>query len=188
MTKHLCMRLYMLLLGCRPNGRLTEQHDVCFVVAPSLKEAVPQIVAAWPEARGKMHIDAWRHVQQVGNHTISIEEGKSTDAAADQLFFINLGGYQLQEFAERHFMMLVVANDLNDAKKNAKAADFYQENLQAHIDDKFALDIDDIFSVQDVLHQNRLPYRIQIKENTTEAVLDKILNGYFPLKGLDPGW
>ena len=66
------MKLYMILLGCRPNGRFTEQHDIFFGIGNSLKELIPQMKAFWPEAKGKIHIDSWREVTTVDNCKIEI--------------------------------------------------------------------------------------------------------------------
>ena len=37
----------MLLLGCRPTGRNTEQHDIYFGIAKSLKDLIPEIKSFW---------------------------------------------------------------------------------------------------------------------------------------------
>jgi len=39
------LKLFMLLLGCKPPGRHTEQHDVFFGIARSLRDLVPEIQA-----------------------------------------------------------------------------------------------------------------------------------------------
>lgn len=59
------LKLFMVLLGCKPAGRHTEQHDIFFGVATSLKELVPEIKAFWKEGGDKIHIDAWREVTVV---------------------------------------------------------------------------------------------------------------------------
>ena len=50
------LKLFMLLLGCKPPGRHVEQHDVFFGIAGSLDELIPEIKAFWPET-DKIHID-----------------------------------------------------------------------------------------------------------------------------------
>jgi hypothetical protein len=39
--------LFTILLGCRPAGRNTEQHDVMFGVANSLQDLIPQMKTFW---------------------------------------------------------------------------------------------------------------------------------------------
>lgn len=69
----------MLLLGCRPPGRLTEQHDIFFGIANELKELVPDIKAFWPEAKGNIHIDAWREVNIVDGIRVKVSEKRSSE-------------------------------------------------------------------------------------------------------------
>jgi hypothetical protein len=59
------VKLYMAMVGCRPKGRHTEQHDVFFGIATSIKDLVPVMLQFWPEAKGNMHIDAWREITVV---------------------------------------------------------------------------------------------------------------------------
>ena len=42
------LKLYMVMLGCTPKGRFTEQHDIFFGIGNSLKELIPNMKAFWP--------------------------------------------------------------------------------------------------------------------------------------------
>ena len=88
-------KLFMLLLGCKPKGRHTEQHDIFFGVGASLKDLVPDMLAFWPDA-GTIHIDAWRTVTEVDGYAISLIprnlQANPVNTNSTQLFFINLGG------------------------------------------------------------------------------------------------
>ena len=86
--------LYMMLLGCKPAGRFTEQHDIYFGVGKNLQEAAQGINGAWPEAAGDIHIDAWRKVNKVDGYEISIASTQEHLKQNLQVFFVNLGGYQ----------------------------------------------------------------------------------------------
>ena len=66
------MKLFMIMLGCRPKGRFTEQHDIFFGIANSLKDLIPEMKAFWLEAKGKIHVDVWREVTSVDNYSIEI--------------------------------------------------------------------------------------------------------------------
>ena len=66
------MKLFMLLLGCKPLGRNTEQHDIFFAIGTDLKDLLTDIFDFWPEANQKIHIDAWREVNRVDNFDISV--------------------------------------------------------------------------------------------------------------------
>jgi hypothetical protein len=177
----------MLLLGCTPPGRFTEQHDVFFGIAASLKELVPQIVASWPEANGKIHIDAWREVTYVDGWRVEIvERGSEPFPSGHRLYFLNLGGYRENAFDELHYKMLAVAESSSEAIRLAKQTVFYKEtgftNAVSHIDDKYALDVDDLHSVADILpeaHKQRYALRIT---RTEEVLAEDVFHlGYLPV-------
>ena len=65
------LKLYMMLLGCKPPGRNIEQHDIFFGIAAELRDLVPEIEQFWPGPE-KIHIDAWREVNQVDGFEIKI--------------------------------------------------------------------------------------------------------------------
>lgn len=169
-------RLYMVLLGCRPKGRLTEQHDVFFGTAESLKQLVPAMKAFWPDSGG-MHIDAWREVNQIGRYKITVEDRAETTLVKQNLnlFFINLGGYRGQEFEELHHKLLVVAESISAALRIARQSDFFRTAATgtaagaAHVDDKYGFDIDEIYRVEDLLPEKEKQYlRIELAETGIE--------------------
>jgi Domain of Unknown Function (DUF1543) len=149
-------KLYMLLLGCKPPGRHTEQHDVFFGIAPSLPQLLPQIHTFWPQTEVKVHIDAWREVTAVDGYQIKIVPKQADKGIQKQkLFFINLGGYQANKFEEQHYIVLTVKETSALASKQAKETLFYKHNHipggTSHIDDKYGVDVDDIYAVEEIL-------------------------------------
>jgi hypothetical protein len=86
----------MIIIGCKPAGRFTEQHDVFFGIGNSLRELVPQMNAFWKEANGDIHIDARREIATVDNYFVYIAERHECNDLSERikLFFINLGGYK----------------------------------------------------------------------------------------------
>ncbi|MNL66542.1 hypothetical protein D3C87_1910280 [compost metagenome] len=81
--------------------------------------------------------------------------------------------------------MLVVAETLGEASKQAKETAFYRhtgfEGAVSHIDDKYGVDVDDLFDIADVLPDTvKSKFRIQIGllSNSPEDVLHL---GYLPL-------
>lgn len=109
------LKLFMVLLGCKPKGRHTEQHDIFFGIARTAKDLIPDIIAFWPEAKGKVHADAWRAVTNIDNYRVTVKENgfEETNEKEDKnkIFFINLGGYKENEFEEFHYKMLVVTQN-----------------------------------------------------------------------------
>ena len=175
--------LYMLMVGCRPPGRHTEQHDVFFAVAESPAGLIPKLKTFWPEAYSRMHVDAIRSVTTVDDFSISVQP-RSHAATSDshKLFFLNLGGYKQDEFDEFHYKMLAVATTKSDAIKQAKQTAFYKHTgfagAPSHIDDKWGVDVDDVYEIEDILpaaDRNRFALRI---EPATAATPDVMQLGY----------
>lgn len=188
------LKLFMVIIGCTPEGRFTEQHDVFFGIATSIKNLIPDMQAFWPEANGKIHVDAWREVTNVNGHAISVVPNDGITEAnhshALNLFFLNLGGYKANEFEEYHYKMLAVAKDSSIAIQESKKTAFYKhtgfKGAESHIDDKFGIDVDDLHSVKDILNKAyKQKFRLFISEQTESELKEDVLNiGYFPLNKL----
>ncbi|GAB1463030.1 DUF1543 domain-containing protein [Pedobacter sp.] len=179
-------KLFMILLGCKPEGRHTEQHDVFFAIANEVKDLVPAINAFWPEAKGKIHLDAYRVVSHVNGYKIEVAErgAKEELKASQRLFFMNLGGYQNSVFEELHYKMLIVANEKAEAIKNAKESEFFKRNFSAHIDDKYGVDVDDVFEIEEVLPKE-MKSKYQLFFTPAQGLpTDELVLGYMPVDKL----
>ncbi|GLU53590.1 DUF1543 domain-containing protein [Dyadobacter frigoris] len=181
------LKLYMILLGCRPPGRFTEQHDIFFGIGKSVKDLLPEIIKSWPEAKGQIHLDAFQEVNYVNGYGIEVLERDQPPAKEEnlKLFFINLGGYKKGEFDEFHYKTLVVAEDQSAAIRLSKQTAFYKhtgfKGAPSHVDDKYGIDVDDIFQVQEILAPAFVEkYHLNISKE--EGPEDEIRLGYFPLK------
>ena len=180
----------MLLLGCKPQGRNTEQHDVFFGIGAELNDLLPGIFEFWPEANKKIHIDAWREVNKVGEYDIRIisRENKWPTKETARLFFLNLGGYKQGEFEEYHYKILIAALGKAEAMQMSKETAFYThtgfKGATSHIDDKYGVDVDDMYEIADILPES-------VKEKYCIAVLpskegneDELHLGYIRLDKL----
>jgi hypothetical protein len=181
------LKLYMALLGCRPPGRFTEQHDIFFGIGTSLGSLVPEINKSWPEAKGKIHVDAFRAVTNVDGYQIAVQErtDQPRKAGEKELFFINLGGYREGEFEEFHYKMLIVAESQGEAIRLSRQTFFFKhtgfKGAPSHVDDKYGIDVDDIFTVKEILAPAfKEKYVISITEG--DGPEDDLALGYFPLK------
>jgi hypothetical protein len=185
----------MVLIGCKPMGRHTEQHDVFFGIASSLKELISSFNEFWPEAKGKMHVDGWRIIKNVGNYEVTVTSkvnqqniaANQNDADA-QLFFINLGGYKKEEFEEFHYKLVIADTQLSKAIQQAKQTAFFKhthfEGAPSHVDDKYGIDIDDIYKIEDILpNEMKDKYTIQLSPKNNSAI-DIIHLGYFKFENL----
>jgi len=161
-------KLILVLLGCTPPGRHIEQHDIFLGIGDSIEGLFAEVKAYWPE--GKVHIDAWREVTHVEGYRISIvakNEEEKPESSTDKLFLMNLGGYLEGRFEEQHYIVLTVKPDKAAATKEAKATAFYQHNHFAnavsHIDDRYGVDVDDIYEIEELLlPAQKAKYRIEV--------------------------
>ena len=149
-------------------------------------------------SQNKWHIDSYRAISKVDSYSIKLIESdeqvsKETDS---KLFFINLGGYQQGSFEEFHYKLLIVATSQAQAIKQAKQSKFYKQftftddespfDAASHIDDKFEVDIDDIYNVNDLLSNVQLLIEpiVEIGESDIEIGEDKEYVGYLSIKNL----
>ena len=181
-------KLFMILLGSYPPGRHTEQHDVFFSIGTSLKELIPEIKAFWPEGT-RLHIDGWREVNWVDEYKIEVRQKTPMQSANEndqlRIFFINLGGYKQDEFEEFHYKMLAVGKNSGEAIQRSKATAFYKhtgfEGASSHVDDKYGIDVDDVYFINDVLPASiKENYSILVTPSTSPGI-DQINLGYFKL-------
>src|SRR5579863_435826 len=95
------LKLYMLLLGCKPPGKHIEQHDT------------------------------------------------------PRLFFVNLGGYQENTFEEQHYNLLTLKVNRCAGFQEAKQTIFFRykhfTGAESHIDDKYGIDVDDLYEIEEML-------------------------------------
>lgn len=146
--------LFMLVLGCKPAGRHTEQHDVFFCIGKRFSSLKEQIYNFWSDG-GRIHVDAWRKVCFVDGYRIRVVPRIGSKPNKLQLYFLNLGGYQPGNMDELHHKMLVVGTSKADALKQAKNSAFFKsmsfQNAHSHVDDQYGVDVDDMYRVEDIL-------------------------------------
>lgn len=186
--------LHKVIIGCTPPGRFTEQHDVFFGIGPDMKALIPEMKAFWPEAKGKIHVDAWRRVTNVNGHAVTIIPALGITEVKPEnpvsLFFLNLGGYKPGEFEEHHYKMLVAARGTADAIKQSKKTAFFKhygfKGATSHIDDKYGIDVDDIYALKDILDPRyKTRYALSVySETETDLPEDELNIGYFRLDKL----
>lgn len=185
------LSLFMVLLGCKPRGRYTEQHDIFFGIGRTLKDLREDMYAFWPEAEHKLHIDAWRAVNHVDGHAVRIVERNDYIASSSQetkLFFINLGGYKPNEFEEYHYKLLSACNNKAEAIQRSKQTAFYRHTgftgAVSHVDDKYGVDVDDLYEIADILspiYKQQYTIVLNPSDNTQE---DEMHLGYVMLEKL----
>ncbi len=183
------LKLYLLLLGSKAPQRNVEQHDYFFGIAHNLKDLVPEIKTFWPEPGDTIHIDAWREVNSVDGYKVKpVLKNEELVPFEKKLFFINLGGYQANKLEEQHYTVLIVHSERALAITESKKSVFFKNNsvkgAHSHIDEKYGIDVDDVYRIEDVLipaHKEKYRLIITPAEGLPE---DKIHLGYLKLNKL----
>lgn len=174
----------MVLIGCTPADRHIEQHDVFFGIGDSLKDLVPAIKAFWPSH--KLHVDGWREIASVDGFEVKVVSAQNDEKSPHRLFFLNLGGYKENEFEEFHYKMVVAATDKGEAIRQAKSTAFYKhtgfKGAESHIDDKYGVDVDDVYEITDILDvPTKSKYKLLVQLTTESLEEDKTTLGYFKI-------
>ena len=182
------MKLFMVLIGCKPKGRNTEQHDIFFGIADQLGQLIPDMINWWPEAKGQIHIDAWREVTNVDGFHVNIVKKNSRNKNSNpdhRIFFINLGGYKKEEFEEYHYKILSATTSKSEAIQESKQTAFFKhtgfKGATSHIDDKYGIDVDDVFEITDILNKKFKSEFSLVLEKTLLSVEDELHIGYLKL-------
>ena len=184
------LTLFMAIIGCKPYGRFTEQHDVFFGIGHSLRELIPQMNAFWPEVNGHVHIDAWREIKNVDNYVVQIAEKKDATTRDDKkkLFFINLGGYKENEFEEYHYKIVTAAKDKGEAIRKSMQTAFYKhcgfKGAESHVDDKYGIDVDDLYQIEDILPDEIKNKYTIVLSATNNLAPDELHIGYVKIDKL----
>lgn len=157
-------KLFAVTLGGRAPKGNTELHDVVFVSGETIDATYDQLLAKWFGQPQRLHIDSWIAVDVADGHRIGLGEGPASDK---RLYFVNLGAYADETFAEIHANGLFVAESPEDAKIRAKTTLLKDWPGDVHTDD-----------VIDVGQSLGQPLALE----PTDAAADLMpVNGYHPL-------
>lgn len=125
------MKLFAIYIGGEHPRAHIEIHDVRFVVAASIRDTYDQLRAEWWGTPGTLHIDCWAAIEHADGYDVALRATQL--AGRERLYFVNLGGYDGEDFAEKHKNMFVVATSVKDAKARALAT--IADWKDAHRDD-----------------------------------------------------
>ena len=144
------MKLFAIYVGGEVEGGNIEVHDMRFVAASSLKETYAELVEQWWGKPKSLHIDCWAEITHADGYDVTL----CTDPFAGplRLYYVNMGGYDKTQFTELHRNLFVVAENVSEAKRRAKAAIIGWD--QPHRDDMYAAD--QIFCLNNAPRAKRL--------------------------------
>ena len=115
---------------------------------------------------------------------------KSGERSENKLFFLNLGGYKPNDLEEYHYKLLAVADTKTAAIQAAKKTAFYLhtgfKGATSHIDDKYGVDVDDVYEIADILPPAiKDQYSLVIEKKKGVLPDDELHIGYVTLTSLE---
>lgn len=111
------MKLFVIYIGGSHEKSLIELHDMRFVLASTIKETYDTLRQNWWGDPKSLHLDAWGVLDYADGFSIQISNRPQEQP--NKLYFVNLGGYDQQQFTELHKNIFVVATNEAQAKKKA---------------------------------------------------------------------
>ncbi len=112
------MNLFMIYVGGYKENANLELHDMRFVIGNTVEDCYPELIKQWWGDKKAFHVDGWSVVKSVDCYDIEIKDTPATHP--EKLYFVNLGGYDPEQFIELHKNVLVVASNDAEAKTKAK--------------------------------------------------------------------
>lgn len=111
------MKLFAIYIGGEHPKANIEVHDMRFVVAPTIEATYDELLRQWWGKPGTLHIDCWAEIAHSDGYEVSLRP--EPFEGPDRLYYVNLGGYDGVDFAEKHRNVFVVADTLSGAKSRA---------------------------------------------------------------------
>lgn len=111
------MKLFAIYIGGEHPGANIEVHDMRFVVASTIEATHDALLRQWWGKPGSLHIDCWAEVSHADGYEVSLRP--EPFEGPERLYYVNLGGYDGVDFAEKHRNVFVVADTLSGAKSRA---------------------------------------------------------------------
>lgn len=114
------MKLFMFYVGGDCANSNIELHDVQFSIGNRPEDCYEDLRRQWWGEPKSLHLDCWGAIEQADGYDVTLTAEPAGDTPL-RLFFVNLGGYDPQQFSELHENVLIVAADPATAKKQALA-------------------------------------------------------------------
>jgi hypothetical protein len=108
------MKLFMFYVGGDCGNSNIELHDVRFSAGETPEACHEDLRRQWWGTPKSLHLDCWGAVEQVDGYDIALGPARSEQSEM-KLFFLNLGGYEPDNFEELHRNVLIVATDVKAA-------------------------------------------------------------------------
>jgi hypothetical protein len=187
--------LFLVVLGGRTAKSHIELHDVRWVVGERIEDTIPALRKQWFGLLSGLHIDSYKAIRHVDGYAIELMKGQSESTRSqqrnlteqtDQLWFVNLGGYDRESLQELHQFGLVVAPSKQAAKARARRR-WLNRAVQVHKDDLHNIDnlntVDDCLPLFDV---EGWQIRLRVEPGGSASDLKPDWFGYWRIDGRVP--
>lgn len=144
------LKLFMFYIGGDFRNANIELHDVRFSLGKTPQDCYDDLRKQWWGTPSSLHIDSWAEVTHADGYDVTLFakpfEGK------EKLYFLNLGGYNSEDFEEVHKNILVVAETQQEAiKKSVKAQSHWkQPHKDAIMELEKAVELSKLFQEQGI--------------------------------------
>lgn len=147
------MKLFVIYIGGSHEKSLIELHDIRFVVANTIEETYEELRKSWWGVPESLHLDAWGTLQFIDGYEIQLNKLPPKEAE-QKLFFVNLGGYNKNEFTELHKNVFIVSENFNEAKIQVLA--LTEKHWEQRHRDYYYYDVDNIINIGHHLSDKQL--------------------------------
>ena len=139
--------LFLVVLGGRAKKANVELHDVRWVIGSRIEDTFDVLRRDWFGTIDGLHIDSYKKINYVDGYKINLKKIENDklkkqlskkNVQQDNLYFVNLGGYDPSSMQEKHQFGLVVASSSIDANNKAKSKWLNSCNKK-HKDDIYSL-------------------------------------------------
>ena len=140
--------LFLVMLGGRAKKANIELHDVRWVIGSKIEDTYNALRSDWFGNFKGLHIDSYKKINYVDGYKVNLRKIKNeklknnkfpkVNLSQNNLWFVNLGGYDPSSMQEKHEFGLVVAKSSLEAKNKAKSK-WLKGYKKTHKDDIFSL-------------------------------------------------
>jgi len=143
------MNLFMFYIGGDCGNSNIELHDIRFSTGEKAEDCYDDLRRQWWGRPESLHLDCWGKVEQADGFNVTLSKEPAPDSPL-KLFFLNMGGYNPNQFEELHKNILLVEETPH--KAIVKAMKMIREWQLPHRD--AILEVEKIICVNDLFEQS----------------------------------
>jgi hypothetical protein len=155
--------LFIIYIGGSHTKSYIELHDIRFVIANTIEDTYDSLRQSWWGIPSSLHIDACGILNYVDGYEVHIKDIPQLNQR-QKLYFVNLGGYDKEQFTELHKNVFVLAE--NESKAKVKALKQIL-NWDSHHKD-YQFELERVIDVHNILQRDNLFLHLIKSEKETK--------------------